>query len=476
MTSVHTTADAGKRVTIIGLGREGTALARYLAGRGAKVTVTDTKDPNQLQNALDELSELPIRYLLGGHPQEALDADVIFVSPGVPREIPLLREAQERGIDLSSETKLFFSLCPAPIIGITGSSGKTTTTALVGEIMKAHRRRTFVGGNIGAPLIELVDQVKQQDCVVMELSSFQLAGMDQSPHIAALLNLSPNHLDRHESMDDYVAAKTNIVRFQGPDDHAILNADDPLTRKMARLCQGQVALFSHERQVDTGAFLDREDIVIGSKGETRTVCSVSELKLVGPHNVDNVLAACAISAAAGADTRAMRTAVMSFRGVEHRLEFVAQIGGARYYDDSIATSPQRTIAALNSFADPIILLAGGREKHLPLGELATLIVAKVKAVVLFGEAAPLLGQALLDARGAERTSRLPIYHSTDMRESVLTAQQLAAEGDIVLLSPACASFDMYRDFAERGAHFQSLVHELKDSHQGRRGEGEDTRD
>ncbi|HUS69387.1 MAG TPA: UDP-N-acetylmuramoyl-L-alanine--D-glutamate ligase [Anaerolineae bacterium] len=455
----------GERVTIIGLGREGIALARYLAGRGAKVTVTDIKDPNQLQSALDELAGLSIRYLLGGHPREALDTDVIFVSPGVPKQIPLLREAQERGIELSSETKLFFSLCPAPIIGITGSSGKTTTTALVGEIMKAQGRRTFVGGNIGSPLINLVDQLKEEDIVVMELSSFQLAGLDQSPHIAALLNLSPNHLDRHESMDDYVAAKTNIIRFQGPDDHAILNADQPLARELAELCRGQVALFSHEGQVDAGAFLDKESVVVRWKGETRTVCYVSEIKLLGPHNVDNVLAACAISAAAGAKTGAMRTVVTAFSGVEHRLELAAQIGGARYYDDSIATSPQRAIAALNSFADPIILLAGGREKHLPLEELAQLILAKVKALVLFGEAAPLLEQAVLQAHRAPRGERLPIYRSADMRQAVLTAAQLAKEGDVVLLSPACTSFDMYKDFAERGAHFQSLVRELEDSQQ-----------
>ncbi|MCJ7618908.1 MAG: UDP-N-acetylmuramoyl-L-alanine--D-glutamate ligase [Anaerolineae bacterium] len=465
MISTNTMAYEGQRVTIIGLGREGIALARYLAGRGAKVTVTDIKGPNQLQSALDELAGLPIRYLLGGHPREALDTNVIFVSPGVPKQIPLLREAQERGIELSSETKLFFSLCPAPIIGITGSSGKTTTTALVGEIMKAQGRRTFVGGNIGSPLINLVDHLKEEDSVVMELSSFQLAGLDQSPHIAALLNLSPNHLDRHESMDDYVAAKTNIIRFQGPDDHAILNADQPLTRELARLCRGQVALFSRERQVDAGAFLDKESVVILWKGETRTVCDVSEIKLLGPHNVDNVLAACAISAAAGAKTEAMGAAVASFEGVEHRLEFVTQIGGGRYYDDSIATSPQRAIAALNSFADPIILLAGGRDKRLPLEELAQLILAKVKALILFGEAAPLLEQAVMRANRATRGERLPIYRSADMGEAVLAAAKLAKEGDVVLLSPACTSFDMYKDFAERGAHFQSLVRDLEDSQQ-----------
>jgi UDP-N-acetylmuramoylalanine--D-glutamate ligase len=274
-------------------------------------------------------------------------------------------------------------------------------------------------------------------------------------------------------MDDYVAAKTNIIRFQGPGDHAILNADQPLAVELARLCRGQVALFSHERQVDAGAFLDRQSVVVRWEGETRTVCDVAEIKLLGTHNVDNVLAACAISAAAGAKTGAMRTVVTTFGGVEHRLELVAQIGGARYYDDSIATSPQRTIAALDSFTEPIILLAGGREKHLPLEELAQLILTKVKALVLFGEAAPLLEQAVLEANRAPRGKRLPIYHSADMREAVLAAARLTEEGDVVLLSPACTSFDVYKDFAERGAHFQSLVRELKDSPKGISAEGKD---
>ena len=211
----------GQKVTIVGLGREGTALARFLVGQGAKVTVTDTKNEHQLKEAVGQLSNLPVRYRLGGHPEDVLHADVMFVSPGVPRQIPILAEARKRGVALSSETALFFSLCKAPIIGITGSSGKTTTTSLVGEIIREEGHRTFVGGNIGSPLIECVEQIEPLDKVVMELSSFQLEAMDESPHIAAVLNLSPNHLDRHPSMDDYVAAKKNIVRFQTPSDFAV---------------------------------------------------------------------------------------------------------------------------------------------------------------------------------------------------------------------------------------------------------------
>jgi len=451
----------GQRVTIFGLGREGLALARFLILQGAEVTVTDIKKEELLKSEMADLAGLPIKYHLGGHPEDVLSADVFFVSPGVPQGIPIPMEARRRGIALSSETRLFFSLCPAPIIGITGSSGKTTTTSLVGEIMEADGRRTFVGGNIGSPLIDLVDRIGPQDAVVMELSSFQLEVLDHSPHIAAVLNLSPNHLDRHESMDDYVSAKSNIVRFQTEQDYAILNADQGLTSGLSEICEGQTVLFSRQGRVDLGAFLDGEHVTLRWEGEDERICTVSEIRLLGLHNVENVLAACAISAAAGAQTGAVRRAVTSFQGVEHRLELVKEIDGVRYYDDSIATSPQRTMAALNSFPDPVILLAGGREKHLPLESLAEAILQKAKALVLFGEAASLLEQAVADKRSQHADARLRVNRASDLAQAVRTAARIAEPGDVVLLSPACTSFDMYRDFAERGEHFKSLVRGLE---------------
>jgi len=454
-----------QRVAIIGLGREGTALAKFLSRHGAKVTVTDMKSEEALRDRIDELKELPIRYLLEGHPDELLDTDIIFVSPGVPRDIPILLEAQRRRVALSSETKLFFSLCRAPIIGITGSSGKTTTTSLVGETMRAAGYRTFVGGNIGSPMIGVVEDIEPLDKVVMELSSFQLEVLNQSPHIAAILNLSPNHLDRHQSIDDYVNAKTNIIRFQKEGDYAVLNADQPLTRQLLKECRGQALLFSRQYQVSAGAFLDQEQIIVRWNGDEWRVCHTSELQLPGSHNVDNALAACAIAAAAGAHAEAMRTGVTSFKGVEHRLELVAEVDAVRYYDDSIATSPQRAVAALNSFSEPIILLAGGREKHLPLGELAQLIVEKAKFLVLFGEAAPVLEEAVIDVLGGKGETDLPIFRSSDLAQAVRTARRISEAGDIVLLSPAFTSFDTYRDFAERGDHFKALVRDLGDSQQ-----------
>jgi UDP-N-acetylmuramoylalanine--D-glutamate ligase len=447
----------GQRVTIFGLGREGLALARFLIHQGAEVTVTDTKKEELLKSEMAELAGLPISYHLGGHREEVLDADILFVSPGVPQGIPILVEARRRGIDLSSETRLFFSLCPAPIIGITGSSGKTTTTSLVGEILKAAGRRTFVGGNIGSPLIDVVDRIGPQDAVVMELSSFQLEVLDRSPHIAAVLNLSPNHLDRHESMDDYVNAKSNIVRFQAEQDFAILNADHNLTSGLSELCRGRTVLFSRQGRVDQGAFLDDEHVTLRWDGEEQRICTVSEIRLLGLHNVENVLAACAISAAAGAQRDAIRKAVTAFHGVEHRLELVKEIGGVRYFDDSIATSPQRTLAALASFSDPVILLAGGREKHLPLESLAEAILEKTKALVLFGEAAPILEQAVADKQSQHTPTALRVSRASDLAQAVQIAAQIAEPGDVVLLSPACTSFDMYRDFVERGEHFKSVV-------------------
>jgi len=424
------------------------------------VTVSDVKDEGQLSNALASLAGLPIRYLLGGHPEGVLDADVIFVSPGVPREVPILAEARRRGMELSSETALFFELCPAPIVGITGSSGKTTTTSLVGEMMKAQGLQTYVGGNIGAPLIELVGQIRSDDVVVMELSSFQLENLERSPHIAAVLNLSPNHLDRHPSMDAYVAAKKNILNYQSADDFAILNADQEATRGLADICAGSALFFSRLRQVDQGAFVDEGQITVRKEGQEQRICHVSDVQLRGPHNQENVLAACAIAAALGVESQAMRAAVLGFRGVEHRLEPVGEIDGVRYFDDSIATSPDRTMAALNSFSEPIVLLAGGREKHLPLEPLARVILSKVKALVLFGEAAPLLEKAVHDAQAEKPATNLSILRSRDMSEAVDLAARVAEQGDVVLLSPACASFDMYSDYAQRGDHFQSLVREM----------------
>lgn len=480
----------GKKVTVLGLAREGAAATRYLVRQGAQVTVTDLKDSAALQKTLAELADLsPVRYVLGGHPPEVLDCDVLFVSPGVPLDAPILAEARRRGLTMSSEARLFCRLCPAPVLGVTGSSGKTTTVTLVAKMLAAGGKRVHLGGNIGKPLLDELADVQPGDWVVMELSSFQLdftgaeldaepyadrvgpAGTPErstplfppggwSPHVAAVLNVTPNHLDRHPTMEAYIAAKLNILRYQGAQDWAVLNWDDPLTRGFARDCSGQVAFFSLSERVAQGAYLNGDTLTLVSGGET-PVCNRNELLLRGVHNVANVLAACALVAPLDVPVQAMAGVARTFAGVEHRLEWVRECQGVSYYNDSIATSPERAIAALNSFAEPIVLLAGGRDKHLPWDAWVASVQRKVVHVITFGEAAPLIERAL--AQLEPRCGQAPAIHrAQSLDHAVQLARQLARSGQVVLFSPGGTSFDAFHDYAERGETFKRLVHGLND--------------
>lgn len=458
---------AGLRVTIIGLGREGTALARFLARRGARVTASDIKGREALAGSLARLEGLDVRLFLGEHPPEVLDCDVLFLSPGVPQEAPIAAEARRRRIPLSSETRLFTRLCPAPVIGITGSSGKTTTVTLVGRMLESAGRRTLVGGNIGQPLIEHLDSIAPSDRVVMELSSFQLEGFGPatlperafppggwSPPGAAILNITPNHLDRHPSMESYIAAKANILRYQREGDWAVLNADDPVTRGLRGMCAGRVLEFSLTGPVPAGAFLRGDDLVWAPEpGHVQRICARSDLKLRGWHNVGNVLAAIAIAGAAGADARAMAEVAGTFSGVEHRLEHVRTLGGVAYYNDSIATSPERAIAAIRAFSEPLVLLAGGRDKHLPWDGWVSLVRERVREVICFGEMAPMLERLLGEAGdGGPR-----VHACGSLEEAVTLAAQVARPGEVVLLAPGGTSFDAFADFEARGRAFRALV-------------------
>jgi UDP-N-acetylmuramoylalanine--D-glutamate ligase len=446
---------AGKRATIIGLAREGTALARFLAEQGAKVTVSDLKKEEELQENIAKLKSFPIRFVFGGHPGEVLErTDVLFLSPGVPLEVPIVVEAKRQGIPISSETNLFTTLCRAPIIGITGSSGKTTTVSLVGQMLKASGFRTWVGGNIGQPLIGHLEEIEPTDKVVMELSSFQLEIMEWSPPIAAILNITPNHLDRHSSMKAYTEAKFNILRFQQPGDVAILGYD------LITNHESQILSFSLNEEVEQGAFLRDGKITLRLGDTEQRICSADEIKLLGRHNLENVLAACVIAAVAGASRQAMANVATTFEGVEHRLELVREIGGVRYYNDSIATSPERTVAALRSFDQPIVLLAGGRDKHLPWDEMARLTLEKVTHLVLFGEAVPIIERAMQEAGGKRQEARGKMHKCVTLEEAVKIAAREAKPGDVVLLSPGGTSFDAFRDFVERGQRFRQLVKAL----------------
>lgn len=454
---------ANRRVTIIGAAREGTALTRFLCAQGAHVTLSDVRGEDALADHLESVRGLPVALVLGGHPESILQTDIVFVSPGVPLDIPILREAVRRGIPLSSETRLFFRLCPAPIAGITGSSGKTTTTAMTGEMLQASGHRTWVGGNIGQPLIGYLQEILPDDKVVMELSSFQLEMLGASPHIAAVLNITPNHLDRHPDMESYTAAKREILAHQNSADVAVLGYDNATTRNLASECRGRVAFFSRIEELPQGSFVRSGALTLLLDGESETVCPRAELRLRGDHNLENALAAALIARLGGGSVEGIAKVCRTFTGVEHRLERVATIGGAEFYDDSIATTPERAAAALRSFTEPIILLAGGRDKHLPWEEMADLTVQRVRHLVLFGEAAGLIKAAVESAR--ERTAgggALQGVHTVGrLEEAVATAADLTQPGDVVLLSPGGTSFDAFRDFAERGARFKKLVRGLE---------------
>lgn len=443
-----------KRVGVIGLAREGTDLARFLVAEGAHVLVNDSRPAEKLADRLDELNGLPIQYVLGGHPESpTLDVDILYVSPGVPPELPLLQTARERGVRLSSGTQLFFERCPAPIVGITGSSGKTTTTTLVGRIFEQAGRHSMVGGNIGVPLLNRIGDIRPDSWVILELSSFQLEPMTVSPHIAAVTNITPNHLDRHLTMEAYTNAKAQIVLHQRHDDIAVLNADDPGSSGLRP--NGKVVRFSIQRKVD-GAYLDGDLLMLDRHGSRQVICRRDELQVPGIHNVANVLTACAIASAAGIGVDAMRAAVLAFTGVRHRLELVAEIEGVRYVNDSIATAPERSLAALAVYAGtPFVLLAGGRDKHLPMEEWGRVIAEGGRALVTFGEAAELIERAARDAgMPAER-----ILHGETVERAVMLARGVSQPGDVVLLSPGCTSYDQYNDFVERGDHFCRIVRE-----------------
>ncbi len=448
---------AGRRVTVVGLAREGTSLIRFLVGAGAEVTANDRAPASGLGEALAALEGLPVRFELGGHPPELfLRSEVVFVSPGVPQQLAPLVEARRQGIPLSSETQLFFELCRGRIVGITGSAGKTTTTALAGEMLRQAGLAVQVGGNIGVPLLERLDEIGPEAWVVLEMSSFQLETLPYSPPIAALLNVTPNHLDRHGSMESYVAAKANLLRHQRPEDRAILNADDELVAGLPTA--GSPAWFSLERPVE-GAWLEEGRIVVCRGAAVETVCGVDEVRLRGRHNLANVVAAVAIASAVGVPAEAMRAAIGEFRGVPHRLEVVGEVGGVLFCNDSIATAPERSIASLRSFDRPVVLIAGGRNKRLPMEDWARVIRQRVRALVLLGESAGEIERAVLEAPG---TAVPAILKAGSMEEAVELARGTSVPGDVVLLAPGCTSFDMFRDFEDRGERFRQCVRDLSE--------------
>jgi UDP-N-acetylmuramoylalanine--D-glutamate ligase len=448
----------GKRLVILGLARQGKALAQFAAGAGAEVVVSDLRTAEKLGSDLDELADSGIEVVLGEHPMSLLDrTDILAISGGVPADAPLVRAAQSLGIELTNDSLEFTRRSPAAVIGITGSAGKTTTTALTGVMAQMSGRRTWVGGNIGRPLIADLHKMAPDDIVVQELSSFQLELWTQSPLVAAVLNITPNHLDRHRTMAAYSAAKANILRYQTTAGVAVLSADDAGAMALRDLVQGRLRMFSLRWQINDGAFVNQGKIWLRDGMREFAVCDLDEIQLRGWHNVLNVLAAVTLADSVGVPVEAMRQAVQSFRGVEHRLELVRTINGVQYINDSIATAPERVIAALDAIEEPVILLAGGRDKQMVWQPWAEKVAGKVKAVVLFGDLAELLEGHLETAVEAAGIGGPPIVRKERLADAVEAAVRFTTPGDVVLLSPGGTSYDAFADFEERGRVFRELV-------------------
>ena len=445
---------------IVGLGREGLALARYLGERGDAVTVAEGRSAAGLGADVERLAAVGARLIAGDDHPDLAGYDILYLNPAVSKAAPVVHDALVRGIPVSSLTDLFFRACLAPIAGVTGSNGKTTTTTLLGEMLKAAGIVAHVGGNIGRPLLNEAATMDPGDWVVLEMSSFQLEWLKASPRVAVITNLTPNHLDRHHTMDEYAAAKVPIVAYQCPEDVAILNAEDPYASWFARQAGGRVLYFSLEMSPLDGAALEGEMLAIRRDGLSEPVCARTELRVPGRHNLANALAAIAAAARMGVPAVAMREAIGAFDGVPHRLQLVRTLDGVRYYDDSIATSPERALAALAAIERPVVLILGGHDKDLPWDGLCREAVRRCRAVLLLGEAESLIAAHLAEALrhpGDGLLSPTAVLRCGDLQRAVAAAARLAVSGDAVLLSPACASYDQFRDFEERGARFQQFV-------------------
>jgi len=445
---------AGKNILVVGLGRTGTALARFLAGRGAVVSVTDSKPASEVQENMAALKDLPVRFALGAHTPDLLSGiDMIIPSPGVPPSHELLVEGAASGRAVISEIELAFGYLTEPVIAITGTNGKTTTTKLIGEILKGCGRRVFVGGNIGTPLIEYVDGGERADYLVVEVSSFQLQWVDAfRPSVAMLLNASDDHLDYHGSFEEYVSVKERIFARQGPGDLAILNADDPLSEGMARRIRAEIVQFSSSKRLTEGISLDGPLLRYRDEGGTTEEYPTGGVKIPGVHNLENIMAAIVAARRCGCPPASIIGAVETFEGMPHRVEFVRSRGGVDIYNDSKGTNVDAVKRALESFSRPLVLLMGGRYKGGDFSSLSPLIQEKVKKLILFGEAGGRIGSFIGDIVDTEQVS--------DVKGAVDRACAGARPGDVILLSPGCSSFDEFVNYRERGDYFKEIVRGL----------------
>ncbi|HHT9146020.1 MAG: UDP-N-acetylmuramoyl-L-alanine--D-glutamate ligase [Candidatus Brocadiaceae bacterium] len=453
-----------KKITVMGLGLfgGGVGVAQFLARQGARVTVTDLRNAAELSSSIKQLEGLPISYKLGGHSEEDFtNTDMVVVNPAVPKNSKFIQIARNNHIQIDTEMNIFFKLCPAPIIGITGSNGKSTTTTLTGKILEETQRRTWIGGNIGKSLLGYLEEMKPADIVVLELSSFQLEELNKtgkSPHISIVTNISPNHLDRHADMDEYIQAKKAIILHQNFTDYVVLNYDDQELRKWEKDCKGRVLWYSANHTLANGAFVKSNDIVISMNGQNTVIPCVSRVKIPGMHNLQNILAASCAAYLAGARKQHIEKAITTFTGLEHRLEFVREVNGVKYYNDSKATTPKSSIAAITAFHAQVILIAGGYDKGSSFEEFTGVCAQHTKAVVLIGKTAEKIKELILKKKGSGETPS--IFMLITFEEAFRQANALAKAGDVVLLSPACASYDMFLNYEERGRKFKDMVQAL----------------
>jgi len=442
-----------KRALVVGLGKSGVASALFLKSRGARVTVSDSKPEAELRNEILLLLDHGITVETGGHGDRTFRGqDLIVVSPGVPFDAPQLEQARALGEPVIGEVELAAQFLPGPIVAITGANGKTTTTTLAGEIIAAGKFPTLVGGNIGTPAITFADQARPDTWTVLEVSSFQLETIVSfRPRIAVILNITPDHLDRHKTFANYVNAKARIFENQRPDDFAVLNADDPTTAGLAGRTRAPLFWFSRKKEVEKGSFVRSGHILFRDGKSEREIMPLSENPLKGAHNLENVLAGVSIGALVGCQPAQIREAVRNFKAVEHRLEFVAKVAGVDYYNDSKATNVDATIKALESFPANIHLILGGKDKGSDYSVLNALLRERVKRVYTIGAAAAKIESQIA---GAE------ILSSHTLENAIRRASESATTGDIVLLAPACASFDQFENYEHRGRVFKEIVHSL----------------
>ena len=453
---MHTAFDSyftslqGKNIVVLGLGVSNRPLVRLLLGYGCTVTGCDRTPREKLDDEVLELEKLGCKLSVGDNYLDNLAADIVFRTPGMHPDIPALRQLRESGAQVTSEMEVFFSLCPCTILSVTGSDGKTTTTTLISEMLKAAGKNVWLGGNIGTPLLPVCQQMKEEDFAVVELSSFQLMDMTHSPHVAVVTNLAPNHLDVHKDMDEYVAAKVNLFRFQKEGDILILNADNAITDGFTG--NGITKKFSRQ---GSGYVHIRDGIIY--RGET-PVLNTADILLPGVHNIENYMAA--IAAVEGlVPDEVIRHVAQNFGGVEHRIELVRIKDGVRFYNDSIASSPSRTIAGLNSFPEKVLLIAGGYDKHIPYEVLGPYVCRSVKTLFVNGATGGQIRAAVENCPDYKPGSP-EIVDCLDFTDAVYKAAAAAQQGDVVLMSPASAAFDQFKNFMERGNYFKKLVKEL----------------